>query len=172
MLADAKQLLPAEAPAYVAAGLVFYQVGRASAAAPEFKRAVELAPTALKPGILRAILETTTRAKTADEDALLRRAYDATEGGHSDQALPPLQRALDMNPLNARTRYEIGYAMISLGRIEDAIAQLEEGRRINPVYGKLLGEFQYCYAQQRVRDGPIDRQVRIIPGDGEPSIRA
>jgi tetratricopeptide (TPR) repeat protein len=149
LLADAKQLLPAEAPAYLGAGLLFYQMGRASAAAPEFKRAVELAEPPLKPGILRQVEETTARPKTAEEDALLHRAFDATEGGHADQALPVLQQALDLNPLNARTRYEIGYAMISLGRIDDAIAQLEEGRRINPVFGKLLGELQYCYADRR-----------------------
>jgi tetratricopeptide (TPR) repeat protein len=147
LLGRAKELLPSEPTAYQVTGYVFYHSHRTAEAAAEFKRAVELTGAPRKKQIVDAIGEATEQEASDEEKQLLQRAYEATEAGHPDQALPPLQRALDLNPFNARTRYEIGYAMIALGRINDAIPQLEEGRRINPVYPSLLNELQFCYGE-------------------------
>jgi tetratricopeptide (TPR) repeat protein len=149
VLGEAKELAPEAAPAYLAAGSVLSSMGKTEAAAAEYKRAVELAERDLKPSILDAIRKDTTRPKSDEEKGFLDGAYRATEDKHPDEALLLLRRALDRNARNAGTRYEIGYALIDLGRIDDAIPQLEEARRINPVDAKVLTELQYCYTERK-----------------------
>ena len=148
-LGEAKELAPEAPPAYLATGAVLSGMGKTEAAAAEYKRAVELADRDLEPSILDAIRTDTTRPKSDEEKGLLDGASRATENKHPDEALPLLRRALDLNARNASTRYEIGYALIDLGRIDEAIPQLEEARRINPVDAKVLTELQYCYTERR-----------------------
>jgi tetratricopeptide (TPR) repeat protein len=153
-LAEAKQLIPDEPTAYLAAGLMFYSAGRTPAAAAEFKRSIELMPgPEAKKIALEQIKKATERAHDVEEEKLLGLAYDAVEAHKPERALPHLQRALDLNPRNARTRYEIGYAFVELKRVDEAIPQFEEARRINPVSREVLAELQYCYGErQRYRE--------------------
>ena len=149
-LAEAKQLVPVEPTGYLAAGLVLYRAGRTPAAAAEFKRSIELMPgPEAKQRGLEQIKNATEQTHDPEEERLLKLAYDAIEVHKAERALPHLQHALDLNPRNARTRYEIGYAFVELGRLDEAIPQFEEARRINPVSRETLAELQYCYAERR-----------------------
>ncbi len=168
LIGEAKQLLPAEAGAYLGAGVVLYRAGRVSMAAAEFKRAIELsAGEAEKTQAVDNIGKVTSQPRDPREEALLRTAFDAIEAHHPEQALAPLQQALDLNPANARTRFEIGYAFIDLGRIEEAIAQLEEARRINPVARNVLKELQYCYGERHryTELGGVVRDRLLVDGE-------
>jgi tetratricopeptide (TPR) repeat protein len=149
VLGEAKERAPDAPPAYLATGAVLSRMGKTAAAAAEYKRAVELADAELKPSILDAIRKDTTRPASVEEKELLDAAFQATEDKHPDKALPLLRRALDLNARNARTRYEIGFALIDLGRVDEAIPQLEEARRINPVFIDVLRELQYCYSERQ-----------------------
>ena len=64
-------------------------------------------------------------------------------------ALPFLRRALELNARNAHTRYEIGYALVELGRMDEGIPQYEEARKLNPVNVEVLRELQFCYSDRR-----------------------
>jgi tetratricopeptide (TPR) repeat protein len=148
-LGEAKQLVPDEPTAYLAAGLMYYGAGRTPAAAAEFKRSIELMPgDESKKMALEQIKNATERTRDPEEQKLIQLAYEAVEAHKPERALPHLQKALDLNPRNVRTRFEIGYAFVELGRMDEAIPQFEEARRINPVSREVLSELQYCYAER------------------------
>jgi tetratricopeptide (TPR) repeat protein len=146
---EATEMAPARSEAYTMTGLAYYALGKPDSAAPEFKRAIELASPDKKEAFLNMIRSQTSAAASDEEKDLLKRAFDATEAHHPADALPLLRRALDLNARNAHTRYEIGYALVDLGRVDEAIPQFEESRRINPVAGEVLGELQYCYSERK-----------------------
>ena len=149
---EAKEINARSPAAYAASGSVLRALGQPEAAAPEYKRALEL--TAIddaetRKALLDMIDKETSRAESDEEQGLLDKAFQATEDKRPKDALPFLRRALDLNPHNVRTRYEIGYALIELGRMDEAIPQYEEARKLNPVHAEVLRELQYCYSDRK-----------------------
>ena len=150
ILADARKLAPDESVAYVLTGSVMISSGQAAPAASEFKRGIELAYDAdIRKELLEIIEKITSRPQSDEESALLKSAFASIEAKQPNLALPELRRAVELNPRNARTRYELGYAFVDLGRVDEAIAEFEAARRINPVSSRILAELQYCYSERK-----------------------
>jgi tetratricopeptide (TPR) repeat protein len=156
ILEDARKLAPNEPVAHVLTGSVMSSSGQAEAAAFEFKRGIELAQEAdIRKQLLTIIEETTSRPQSQEESGLLKSAFTYIEAKQPDRALPLLRRAAELNPRNARARYELGYALVELGDIDNAIVEFEEARRINPVSREILTELQYAYGERkRYREMP------------------
>jgi serine/threonine protein kinase len=54
------------------------------------------------------------------------------EGGAYDQALEQFRQAAELDPENAGYRYSIGYALLQLGRLEEAETELRRALGMNP----------------------------------------
>jgi tetratricopeptide (TPR) repeat protein len=77
-----------------------------------------------------------------------------THVGHPEEALDYTARALAINPSDTSSLFRRGHALLALGRIEEAIATIEEAMRFDPVAG--LGPFAQLatayYLAGRYRD--------------------
>jgi tetratricopeptide (TPR) repeat protein len=149
ILEDARMLVPDEPMGHVLTGVVMSSAGQTTAAAVEFKRGIELAHDPdIRKQLLEIVEKTTSSPRSREEAGLYKGAFTYIEAKQPDLAVPLLRNAVALNPRNARTRYELGYALVELGRIDEAIVEFEEARRINPVSEKILIELQYCYGER------------------------
>lgn len=57
--------------------------------------------------------------------------------GHPERGIPILERAVEQNPSNAQAWVALGAARLTVGRIEQAVADLRHGLRISPQDSRL-----------------------------------
>lgn len=68
----------------------------------------------------------------AQIDAQIYMANFFTDTGRAQQAVPLLRRALRANPNHAEAHWELGYAYRFAGMLEEAVAECERARQIDP----------------------------------------
>jgi hypothetical protein len=146
------------------------------------RRAIWLGPLLVWCGILLVVTwmqvgvwkndETLARHAVAMEPdnsaALFRLSTLATSQGHFAQALPLLERAVTLDPLNQRALNNLSVAYLNLNRVADAKLVL---RRLLPLAGATDQRFWYNVASVQVADGKFDkacaalaRTLEIDPG--------
>lgn len=110
-----------------------------------------------RPGTLRAAHDLATRAVHLDERnshcrwvlAMIQMARDEFE-----QALRTLDKAIDLNPNDARVRVIYGWYLTAVGQPERAIEEIEQARRYDPLEEDWMPWLRgiACYTAQRYQE--------------------
>jgi Flp pilus assembly protein TadD len=141
VLQNAAAREPKNPEIYRIEALCLEAMGRAQDAEEQFRRAVGLAQ----------------QVKAAEDPAVDYGVF-LYRAGRTEEALGPLQAAVDRDAKSARAQLELGCALLALGRAEDAAWHLERAVALNPAAPRahlLLGK-----AYQRL--GKIDAAQREL----------
>lgn len=92
-----------------------------------------------KNGHYREALDTLARVSVADSATLTYRGFATRKIGRTEEALGHYAEALRLDPANAVTRSYLGEAYLSLGRIDEARAELD---RIDAICGRECGAYR------------------------------
>ena len=99
-----------------------------------------------------------------DVDSLICRGQILTRQGHSNDAIRPLESALETEPDNAVAHYFLGIANSQLGNLQRAESECREAARLRPE----MSEAQQALAGVALRKGDVDQ----VYESGEALIKA
>ncbi|MCP9493514.1 MAG: tetratricopeptide repeat protein [Pyrinomonadaceae bacterium MAG19_C2-C3] len=152
-LERAIELDPNFALAHVALATTYGQSGRGLTMKQAYRRQKEL--------VLRAIDvdETLAPAHSFMGEIAWRSDYDWTGAERH------MRRAIELDPNNSASHHSLGLFLASLGRFDEAVAELSRARELNPVtptHGTILG-FVFIYARRY--DAAVEEFRLILEGD-------
>ena len=106
-------------------------------------------------------------AATGDAQAHLDLAQALAESGNQEAARPHFEAALQLDPDDAATQYNVGVTMVEAGDVEGGIARMERAIELQPVYPlahKNLG-FAYARTEQYAKAvAAFERYLEQAPG--------
>ena len=148
--------------------------GGAGAAAPA--TAVPNGPSALMGDIELRALRQVTAAPDTPTPGLLQVAHAALDQGRLEEARELYGRVLAREPRNAEAIAHVGAVLYQEGRVDEALAKVEEALRIDPAYIHAHWDrTQYLYHGKRDFPGAIkaaEAFLRVVPsGPDAESVR-
>ncbi len=92
--------------------------------------------------------------------------------GKVDEAVPHFQKALQIDPRQVQTYYNLGAALYLQGKVTEALGRWREGLRMDPDYLPILNQTAWVLAtcpKASVRNGPeavelAERAVKVSAG--------
>jgi tetratricopeptide (TPR) repeat protein len=108
--------------------------------------------------------------RRGDLQALKQLGLKAVSAGLMQKALDAFDRALAIDPQDARIHYSRGLALALLGRIDKALAAFDEALKINPQFAEVHCSRGLALAQLGRMDEALaafDRALAINPQDAE-----
>lgn len=142
------QKYPDRGEGYVAKGLVVFHFDNDSPHATElFRKGLgKIERGSARMSFVELIDDETCRPRSKEENDLLSEAERARNANEPEKVIEAVKKAIEMNALNWKSYYEMGYALIEVDKHKEAIVCFEKGLAVNPCSRLLLGESIYSYS--------------------------
>ena len=154
------QKYPDRGEGYVAKGLVVFHFDNDSPKANQlFREGLgKIERGTARMSFVDLIDDETCKARSKEENDLLAEAERARNANEPEKVIAAAKKAVEMNAINWRSYYEMGYALIEMDKHKEAIGYFEKGLTINPFSRLLLGESIYSYSHL----GEVDKVKSLI----------
>src|SRR5262249_6064860 len=111
-------------------GLVLQAEAQADAALDAYRKAIAWQEAAARPENAQAL--SAAESRHPSEQHYLHLGSLLLEQSHLAEAIPPLQKAVDLAPLDPTCRMRLGMAYLRSGKLAEAQPHLEEAVRLAP----------------------------------------
>ena len=158
LLEEAVMEFPLRGEAYIERGIYFFKYAESPfLAGINFKRGVGLL-TELKDRKTQAnrIMKITSNPNSSKEGGYIEEGIKYLDEKLPRKAIKSFIEAIKLNEYNPKTYYNLGYALVEIGKLDKAVYFLDKGLLLCPMHKPILEELVYVYTELGMMEQAID----------------
>jgi tetratricopeptide (TPR) repeat protein len=176
-LTTARKLDPGNHRIIYEAGFAKYKLGKLNEALADFTLVIKQKPAYGKAYVARGDLYKDAQKNTALAlaDFLKAQALDSTDAnihyrigwcyndlGKFNEALPYLEKSIDIDAQQYLSYSELGFSLFSLNRMDDALLRLNKANELKPGFETTLYYIGMCYVKQNKKAEAVQKYNELV----------